>query len=479
MQIDVGLVIAGKYELVRLIGKGAMGEVWLATHNTLGGEFAIKLVEPSEDGEDETASGRFQLEAQVSAKLSRRTRHIVSVSDHGEENGLAYLVMEPLVGESLDARLKRAGALPLPEVVAIVGQIARALAIAHAEEIFHRDLKPANIFVTYDEDGRLVVKLLDFGIARTRKPFRTRSPFSTSKDMVLGTPSYMSPEQARGLDTLDYRCDIWALAVVAYEALALAIPWEGATVEDIFLSICTFRVTPIHTHRPDLPPWLDSIFRRAFAQELSERFETATELAEALEQLVPPESVDAAIHSGPGASRAGSRPGSRAGSRPGFPRRPSSPSHPALEQNTSDPAPLVGDPTRSSQAHEVEKKRSNGWILGLFAALATAGLVALVVVALGRKSTSEASAATAPPPNASHEALVVDPPPPSMTALAPSTPDPSPPTTSAPVASAKAPHGAHPRPNAGNGTGGTKPAVTTAAAASSAPRPATSKSDVF
>ncbi|AKU96633.1 Serine/threonine protein kinase [Labilithrix luteola] len=490
MQIDVGLVIAGKYELVRLIGKGAMGEVWLATHNTLGGEFAIKLVEPSEDGEDETASGRFQLEAQVSAKLSRRTRHIVSVSDHGEENGLAYLVMEPLVGESLDARLKRTGALPLPEVVAIVGQIARALAIAHAEEIFHRDLKPANIFLTHDEDGRLVVKLLDFGIARTRKPFRTRSPFSTSKDMVLGTPSYMSPEQARGLDTLDYRCDIWALAVVAYEALALAIPWEGATVEDIFLSICTFRVVPIHTRRPDLPPWVDPIFRRAFAEDLGERFATATELAEALEQLVPPESVDAAIHSGSGASRLGSRPGSRpasrpasrAGSRPGsrpsIPQKPSSPSHPALEQNTSDPAPLVGDPTRSAHAHEDEKKRSNGWVLGLLAAFATVGLVALVVVALGRKSTSEASAATAPPPNPSHESLV-DPPPPSM-ALAPSTPDPAPPPTSAPAAAAvpstKASHAAHPRPN--TPAAGQKSAVT-GAAASSTPRAAASKSDVF
>jgi len=265
-EIDVGRRIAGKYELVRLLGKGAMGEVWLATHESLGGEFAIKLVRPSDDIEDETAAGRFQLEAQVSAKLSRKTRHIVSVSDHGEEDGLAYLVMEVLEGESLESRVRHGGAMAVNEVTAIVMQIASALSIAHAEGIFHRDLKPANVYLTKDEDGRLLVKLLDFGIARTVKPMRTRSPFATGKDMVLGTPSYMSPEQARGLETLDYRCDLWALCVCAYEALTGAIPWEGETVEDIFLSICTHRFVPVMTRRPDLPPMLEGIFARAFAQ---------------------------------------------------------------------------------------------------------------------------------------------------------------------------------------------------------------------
>ena len=294
MEIDVGQLIAGKYELVRLIGKGAMGEVWLATHNSLGGEFAIKLVKPSDDEQDENAAGRFQLEAQISAKLSRRTRHIISVSDHGEEDGLAYLVMELLEGESLEQRIKRGGGLALPETVAIVMQIARALEQAHAEGVFHRDLKPANVFLTRDEDGRLLVKLLDFGIARTTKPFRTRSPVMTGKDMVLGTPSYMSPEQARGLDSLDHRCDLWALAVLAYEALTGEIPWEGSTVEDIFLSICTHRVRPIHSLRPDLPAALESVFVRSFAVKLEDRYATAKELAEAIELLVDPDLLDAA-----------------------------------------------------------------------------------------------------------------------------------------------------------------------------------------
>jgi eukaryotic-like serine/threonine-protein kinase len=292
VDIDVGTVIAGKYELVRLLGKGAMGEVWLATHNSLGGEFAVKLVETTDDIEAETAAGRFQLEAQIAAKLSRRTRHIVSVSDHGEEGGMAYLVMELLEGESLEARVKRGGRLDLPETAAIVLQVARALSIAHDEGIFHRDLKPANIFLAKDEDGRLLVKLLDFGIARAVKPFKTRSPFATSKDMVLGTPSYMSPEQARGLDTLDHRCDLWALATCAYEALAKRIPFEGETVEDIFLSICTFRVVPLHTLRPDLAPTVEAFFAKAFAAKLDDRFSNAQQIADAFENLVDPGSLE-------------------------------------------------------------------------------------------------------------------------------------------------------------------------------------------
>ena len=295
MNVDVGQLIAGKYELVRLLGKGAMGEVWLATHNSLGGEFAIKLVEPADDIEAETAAGRFQLEAQIAAKLSRKTRHIVSVSDHGEENGLAYLVMELLEGESLESRTKRIGQLEVPETAAIVLQVARALSLAHEEGIFHRDLKPANVWLGKDEDGRLLVKLLDFGIARSAKPFRTRSPFMTSKDMVLGTPSYMSPEQARGLDSLDYRCDLWALSVVAYEALAKKIPFEGETVEDIFLSICTFRVVPVLARRPDLPPAIEAFFARAFAPKLEDRFNTAMELSDAFERLVDAAALEHAL----------------------------------------------------------------------------------------------------------------------------------------------------------------------------------------
>lgn len=300
MDIDVGQVIAGKYELVRLLGRGAMAEVWVARHTSLGGEFAIKLIAPT--AEDVAgAAARFQLEAQIAATLSRRTRHIVSVIDHGEEKGLPYLVMELLEGESLESRLKR-GPLTMPEAVAIVSQVARALALAHVEGILHRDLKPANVWLGRDEDGRLLVKLLDFGIARALKPFRTRSPLATGKDLVLGTPTYMSPEQARGLENLDHRCDVWALAVVAYEALCNKLPFDGATVEDVFLAICTFKLVPIRSREPALPASLDAFFARAFAPGIVDRFQGSAELAVEFEKLIDPDELDESLGFAPAPS---------------------------------------------------------------------------------------------------------------------------------------------------------------------------------
>jgi eukaryotic-like serine/threonine-protein kinase len=279
VDFDVGHIVAGKYTLVRRLGAGTMGEVWLARHMTLGGEVALKLMEPAHDPALMAVS-RFQQEAQIGATLSRRTRHIVSVTDHGEDRGVPYLVMELLEGESLDARILR-GPLPPDEVARIVSQVARTLRLAHAEAILHRDLKPANLWLTRDEDGELLVKVLDFGIARARRPQKTRSPLRTGKDIVLGSPSYMSPEQARGLPSLDHRCDLWALAVSAYEALTGEVPFEGQTLSDMFIQICAFRWVPIRQRRPDLSPAIEAFFARAFAPDLAARFASADELADA------------------------------------------------------------------------------------------------------------------------------------------------------------------------------------------------------
>lgn len=427
MNIDVGTVIAGRYELVRLIGKGAMGEVWLARHDSLGGEFAVKLVETTDDIEAETAAGRFQLEAQIAAKLSRRTRHIVSVSDHGEENGIAYLVMEPLEGESLESRVKRGGRMDLPEIAAVVMQVARALSLAHDEGIFHRDLKPANIFLTRDEDGRLLVKLLDFGIARAVKPFKTRSPFATSKDMVLGTPSYMSPEQARGLDSLDHRCDLWALATCAYEALAGRIPFEGETVEDIFLSICTFRVVPLESLRPDLGADVVGFFAKAFAPKLDERFATAQELSAAFETLVDPAALEPWLGA-PGLTPSSRRmpvaPVSAPNTSPDAPTKTAKMDKPRLalvESGGIQPAAI------DTFAGAGVPKRTSGLVIG-GGALAAIAVVALVVLAFRSSSTPAASAAPIePPPSATIAERSAVPPPPS----------PEPPPVAEPPAPAK------------------------------------------
>lgn len=299
--MEVGATVAGRYRLDRLLGRGAMGEVWLATHMTLGEHVAIKFLRQESGGEDaEKSLSRFLFEAQVAARLSRKSRHIVRVTDHGEEGGVPYLVMERLEGESLEDRFQR-GAVPLTTLQTIVSQCARGLALAHDEGVFHRDLKPANVFLTTDEEGRMVVKLLDFGIARAIRGDAKRSPTSTARGVVLGTPSYMSPEQARGLPHLDHRCDVWALGVVAYEGLTGTIPFEGETAEDVFVAVCTNDVVPIGDRRRGLGPEIHALFERALAERITDRFQTADELASEFAALsgVPDGPMPSSVDRGP------------------------------------------------------------------------------------------------------------------------------------------------------------------------------------
>jgi serine/threonine protein kinase len=281
-----GMIVAGKYELVRKIGSGAMGEVWAARHETLDEEVAIKLVMRGVDHEDGTsAESRFLLEARVAAALSRKTRHIVAVTDHGQDGALGYLVMELLEGESLDQRLGRTGALPLEKVAPMITQIARGLSIAHGEGVVHRDLKPSNVFVTLDEDGNAMAKVLDFGIAKLRHNQR-KATHATQRGFLLGTPAYMSPEQARGKQ-LDHRADVWALAVIAYHMLTGEFPFDGETGEDLFARLCRIEPIAIRDRRPDLPQIVGDFFDRAFATRIEDRFQSALTLAGAFEQLAP------------------------------------------------------------------------------------------------------------------------------------------------------------------------------------------------
>lgn len=286
----LGRIIAGKYELVRLLGRGSMGEVWVAHHRTLGEDVALKLLAGSRSPDMEapsTATARFRFEAQVAARLSRKTRHIVRVTDHGEEDDLAYLVMELLEGETLETRLTRRRCLTRQEAPALVAQIARALTEAHAADVIHRDLKPANIFITFDEDGGLLVKLLDFGIARTMRTLRV-SAFTTGQGLVFGTPGYMSPEQATPSSRLDHRCDLWALATVAYETLTGQLPISGEYMDEVLGNLCAGRIVPVHERDPSLPAGLAAFFAKAFARTMDDRYATASEQAQAFERAMAP-----------------------------------------------------------------------------------------------------------------------------------------------------------------------------------------------
>jgi serine/threonine-protein kinase len=193
--------------------------------------------------------------------------------------------MELLEGETLEALLVRDGQLPLELVATLVGQIGRALVQAHAEGVFHRDLKPANVFLMRDEEGKLLAKLLDFGIARAIHAHHRAQPsaFATARGVIFGTPSYMSPEQARGSPRLDHRCDLWALATIAYEGVSGELPIDGTDTEELIQNLCAGRIVPIRVRSPGLPGALDAFFARAFSEQIAERFQTAADLVQAFE----------------------------------------------------------------------------------------------------------------------------------------------------------------------------------------------------
>ncbi len=266
-----------------------MGAVWLANHTTLGERVALKLMTTTDEAssvEDaRTSVARFRFEAQIAARLSRKTRHVVRVTDHGHDGALPYLVMELLEGQTLEKALLCRGPLSVGEVSGLVSQIARGLDAAHAEGVLHRDLKPANVFLADSGEGRPVVKLLDFGVARSRRGPRFAAPFATAKGLVVGTPGYMSPEQAAAVE-IDVRSDLWSLAAIAYEALTAELPVAGVDVEDMLSNLRACRTVPLHERRPDLPASLDRFFQRAFAPRIEDRYGNCGELALAFEQAV-------------------------------------------------------------------------------------------------------------------------------------------------------------------------------------------------
>jgi serine/threonine-protein kinase len=289
-QMAAGYVLGGKYQLLRILGRGSMGEVWSARHATLDEQVAVKIMtrDPTLGGdlhEDVRAAARFRFEAQVAARLSRKTRHIVRVTDHGDENGGAYLVMELLEGKTLAQRLLFRGTLTPPEVGRLLTQTARALSIAHTEGIVHRDLKPANVFLTQDEDGCVLVKLLDFGIARTIHTHRIALPFATGAGFAAGTPGYMSPQQARGMSP-DVGFDLWALATIAYEALTGELPVPGSSSQERFENSCAGRLASLQAHEATLGWALTAFFARAFAPRAEHRYASASELAAAFGRAI-------------------------------------------------------------------------------------------------------------------------------------------------------------------------------------------------
>jgi serine/threonine-protein kinase len=278
--IREGAVLGGKYRLEQEIGRGAMGTVWSAVHLTLGQRVAIKLI-AAEYAQAPEARQRFSIEAKAAARL--RSRHVVQIYDDGETPaGTPYIVLEYLEGETLEQRLEREHDLPLNDAVRITRQVARALSRAHAQGIVHRDLKPGNVFLARSEDDEFgwIAKVLDFGIAKVAG----QSVASTTKTgTLLGTPLFMSPEQARGASSVDARSDLYSLGMVFYNMLTGALAFNGASFADVLIAICTSPLPDLRASAPWVPQSVADWFQRACAREPQDRFQSADEMIEGLE----------------------------------------------------------------------------------------------------------------------------------------------------------------------------------------------------
>jgi eukaryotic-like serine/threonine-protein kinase len=272
-----GQQLTATLRLVRPLGQGAMGSVWVADHLTLGTRVAVKFMAPVYVQHSGFAE-RFRREAMAAAQIKHP--HVAHVIDHGvTSDGALYIAMELLDGETLRARIDRLGALHLAEVVRIVGQTAKALGRAHHLGIVHRDVKPDNLFVM-DLDGEPFVKILDFGVAKLDQ---SGTMNATSTGSLLGTPLYMSPEQLLSAKHVDYQADLWALAVVTYQALTGGLPFVGDTVGALSVAVHAGTFAPPSARRPGLPPAVDAWMARALQRDPNARFRSAKEMAEALE----------------------------------------------------------------------------------------------------------------------------------------------------------------------------------------------------
>jgi eukaryotic-like serine/threonine-protein kinase len=272
-----GRTIAGKYTLRREIGRGNMGFVWEAYDQALRRPVAIKLMTP-----DRVASAparrRFEREAMTIARL--RNKHIVQVHDYGVDGGSPYIVMELLEGEDLEARLCRDGRLTTAAALALLRQIATGLEGANAEGVVHRDLKPANIFISRREPTESV-KLLDFGVVRI---LSEAADDEQGGSCLVGTPSYMSPEQVRGA-VPHHPSDLWSLGVIVYRMLTGRLPFSGSSLAELIVSICTDPVPPPSRLVPGLLPGFDAFFERALAKDQAQRFQAAHEFVAAFAAL--------------------------------------------------------------------------------------------------------------------------------------------------------------------------------------------------
>ncbi len=274
-RVGVSKPMLGRYEIEKELGKGAMGVVYMGRDPKIGRVVAIKtmaLAQEFDADELEDVKARFFREAETAGRLNHP--NIVNMYDAGEEHDLAYIAMEFLKGQDLAPYTKAGNLLPLPKVLSIVARVADALGYAHTLNVVHRDIKPANIMYDAETD---TVKVTDFGIARITDSSKTKT------GMVLGTPSYMSPEQLAGTK-IEGSSDLFSLGVSLYLMVCGKLPFNGDSMAQLMFRIANEPHVDILTVRPDLPPCVVQIINRALAKKVTERYQTGAEMADAIRQ---------------------------------------------------------------------------------------------------------------------------------------------------------------------------------------------------
>jgi serine/threonine-protein kinase len=320
MDLAAGTMVTPNVRLVRMLGEGGMGSVWVADHLSLNTQVAVKFISAEILDAHPVVRERFNREASLSAQI--KSPHVVQTFDHGMvDDSIPYIVMELLDGESLGDRLERVGTLSLDETVAVVEQASRALSKAHRLAIVHRDIKPDNLFLTTDaDDDDIYLKVLDFGVA---KQTGVELASVTTTGTMVGTPEYMSPEQALSAKDVDEQADLWALAVVAYRCLTGTVPFTGETLGSLCVAIAHGDFAPAGELCDDLPTTIDEWFARALNTNRKQRFASARQLARTLTAAAAGESpsddeassnamslAGAALASAPGDIQAGGEPAS-------------------------------------------------------------------------------------------------------------------------------------------------------------------------